>query len=129
MTRTVKRGDRVTWNSDGKRRSAGQAIGRVLRRITKPTKIKGHTAKASPDNPQYLVRGDRGGLAAARDTQFRVIDANNPALDDGALERGAAAIGLIQHRFEIFTGRVQRSGAFRHVQLVFPIQSGLAQRK
>lgn len=64
MTRSFKRGDRVTWNSHGRRRGAGRAIGRVVRRITKPTRIKGHTAKASPDRPQYVVRSDRGGEAA-----------------------------------------------------------------
>lgn len=54
----------MTWNSHGKRRGAGRAIGRVIRRITKPTRIKGYTARASADDPQYLVRSDRGGVAA-----------------------------------------------------------------
>jgi hypothetical protein len=53
-----KKGDRVTWSSHG-----GTADGEVLRKITSDTEAGGRTVRASPDEPQYLVRSDNGGEA------------------------------------------------------------------
>lgn len=61
---SLKKGDRVAWNSHGSKRGEGKAFGRVIRKLTKPTKIKGHEAKASKEDPQYLVESDNGGRAA-----------------------------------------------------------------
>lgn len=55
----LKKGDEVTWNSHG-----GTAHGHVEKRITSTTHIKGHTAKATKDEPQYVVESDNGGKAA-----------------------------------------------------------------
>jgi hypothetical protein len=54
-----KKGDEVTWSSHG-----GTAHGHVEKKITSSTKIKGHTAKATTDEPQFIVESDNGGKAA-----------------------------------------------------------------
>ena len=56
--KTLKAGDRVGWESAG-----GHSDGKVVRKITGTTRVKGHVAKASRDDPQYLVRSDSGGEA------------------------------------------------------------------
>lgn len=71
-----ERGDRVEWNAHGgKKTRAGKAVGRVIRKLKSPTKIRGHEAKASPEHPQYLVESDRsGGQAAHHPEALRRID-------------------------------------------------------
>ena len=49
-------GDKVTWKSHG-----GTAEGEVLKKITKDTEAAGRTVRATPDEPQYLVRSDKSG--------------------------------------------------------------------
>jgi len=50
----------VSWDSSG-----GKVKGKVVRKLTCETKIKGHTAKAAKDNPQYLVESSKTGPKAA----------------------------------------------------------------
>ncbi len=73
MADEFEKGDAVEWNSHGGKKSrAGVAVGRVLRKLTSPTKIKGHEVKASPDNPEYLVKSDKsGGVAAHKPSALR----------------------------------------------------------
>jgi len=52
----LKRGDHVTWQSHG-----GTAEGTVERKITADTEAAGRTVRASPDDPQYLVRSEKSG--------------------------------------------------------------------
>jgi hypothetical protein len=59
MTKQFKAGDKVGWNSSG-----GHSTGKVVKKLTKPTKIKGHKVAASKDNPEYLVETDEGKRAA-----------------------------------------------------------------
>ena len=59
MSKSLKTGDRVSWNSHG-----GNAHGRVVKKLTSPTNIKTHHVAASKDNPQYLVETDEGKRAA-----------------------------------------------------------------
>jgi hypothetical protein len=59
MTNQLKSGDRVTWKSHG-----GTAKGKVLKKLTSPTQIKGHKVAASKDNTEYLVETDEGKQAA-----------------------------------------------------------------
>jgi len=59
MTKQLKSDDRVTWKSHG-----GTAKGKVVRKLTSPTQIKGHKVAASMDNPEYLVETDEGKWAA-----------------------------------------------------------------
>ncbi|WP_343528449.1 DUF2945 domain-containing protein [Sphingomonas sp.] len=54
-----RKNDRVTWNSHG-----GTAEGKVVKKQTSDTTIKGHTVRASQDAPQYIVESDNGGKAA-----------------------------------------------------------------
>ena len=60
MTKDLKKGDKVEWTA-----SQGTIEGTVDRKLTKPTDIKGHHVAASTDNPEYLVKSDRTGAAAA----------------------------------------------------------------
>lgn len=57
---SLKHGDKVSWET-----SQGKTQGTVERKLTAPTKIKGHAVAASPDNPEYLVRSDKTGAEAA----------------------------------------------------------------
>ena len=58
-TKTLKAGDKVEWDSSG-----GHSVGKVVKKLTSPTQIKGHKVAASKDNPEYLVKSDKGGEAA-----------------------------------------------------------------
>jgi hypothetical protein len=54
-----KSGDRVGWDSSG-----GHSTGKVVKKLTAPMKIKGHKVAASPTEPEFLVKSDKGGVAA-----------------------------------------------------------------
>lgn len=60
MAEKLKKGDQVEWET-----SQGKTRGTVKKKLTSPTKIKGHEAKASKDNPEYLVESDKSGDEAA----------------------------------------------------------------
>ena len=60
MAKELKAGDKVGWDSSG-----GHSTGKVVKKQTTPTQIKGHKAAASKDNPQYIVRSDKSGKEAA----------------------------------------------------------------
>jgi hypothetical protein len=57
--KNFRKGDKVEWNFSG-----GTAKGVVEKKITSSRKIKGHEVKASPSNPEYLVKSNNGGEAA-----------------------------------------------------------------
>ena len=59
MTANFSKGDKVSWKSHG-----GEAHGKVIRKQTEPTRIKGHKVAASPENPQFIVETDEGKRAA-----------------------------------------------------------------
>lgn len=59
MTKSLNKGDAVSWKSHG-----GEAHGKVVKKITKPTSIKGHKVAASPDNPEFIVETKEGKRAA-----------------------------------------------------------------
>lgn len=54
-----KTGDAVSWKSHG-----GEARGKVVKKLTAPTKIKSHKVAASKQDPQFLVETDDGKRAA-----------------------------------------------------------------
>ena len=54
-----KPGDRVRWRSHG-----GEAVGTVERKITEDTEAGGRTVRASPEEPQYLVKSEKSGGTA-----------------------------------------------------------------
>jgi hypothetical protein len=59
MSDTLSKGDRVRWKSHG-----GEAHGKVVKKQTTATRIKGHKVAASRDNPQLIVETDDGKRAA-----------------------------------------------------------------
>ena len=59
MSDAFSKGDRVTWKSHG-----GQARGKVVKKQTGPTRIKGHKVAASKDDPQLIVETNDGKRAA-----------------------------------------------------------------
>ena len=63
-------GDRVEWDSSG-----GRSVGKVVKKLTAPTKIKGHKVAASPQNPEFLVRSDKGGDAAHHAKALKAVKA------------------------------------------------------
>lgn len=52
----LRKGDRVEWESHG-----GTAVGKVEKKITSDTRAAKRDVKASPDDPQYLVKSDKSG--------------------------------------------------------------------
>ena len=57
--KSLKAGDKVSWKSHG-----GTAHGKVVKKQTSPTQIKGHKVAASKDNPEYIVETHEGKRAA-----------------------------------------------------------------
>ncbi len=53
-------GDKVSWDH-----SQGSSDGEVVKKVTSPTRIKGHKVAASKDNPEYIVQSDKTGAKAA----------------------------------------------------------------
>ena len=65
--KTFKAGDTVKWDH-----SQGTTQGKVIKKVTSPTKIKGHKVAASKDNPEYIVESDKTGAKAAhKPTELR----------------------------------------------------------
>ena len=56
---TLKAGDKVSWDSSG-----GHSTGKVVKKETGVAHVKGHTAKASKDDPQFRVKSDKSGKEA-----------------------------------------------------------------
>jgi hypothetical protein len=56
----LSQGDKVEWNT-----SQGRTSGKVKKRVTSKTRIKGHEVKATKDDPQYVVESDKTGAEAA----------------------------------------------------------------
>ncbi len=57
MSQEFKQGDKVVWSSHG----SDDTPGVVVRKITSDTEAGGRKVKASDDDPQYLVKSDKGG--------------------------------------------------------------------
>ena len=60
MAKELKAGDKVKWDTSG-----GETHGKVVKKQTSPTKIKGHKVAASKDDPQYIVESNKTGARAA----------------------------------------------------------------
>jgi hypothetical protein len=60
VARELKAGDRVSWTTP-----QGETHGRVVRKLTRQTRVEGHVAKATPTEPQYLVQSEKTGATAA----------------------------------------------------------------
>ncbi|WP_068260386.1 DUF2945 domain-containing protein [Janibacter limosus] len=60
MSSSYKVGDHVGWNSE-----AGQVTGTITKVHTKDFDYKGHTHRASKDDPQYEIKSDKTDHVAA----------------------------------------------------------------
>jgi len=60
MGERFKVGDHVRWNSE-----AGHVSGRIIKVHTRDFDYKGHTHRASQDEPQYEIRSDKTDHVAA----------------------------------------------------------------
>jgi hypothetical protein len=59
LAKALHKGDKVSWKSHG-----GSAHGKIDRKLTSETHIKGHKVAASEENPKYLVETEEGKRAA-----------------------------------------------------------------
>lgn len=59
MADELEKGDKVSWNT-----SQGRTRGTVKKKVTSETTVEGHTAKASKDNPEYVVESEKSGKEA-----------------------------------------------------------------
>jgi len=67
ILKTIKAGNTEKWDH-----SQGTTQGKVIKKVTSPTKIKGHKVAASKDNPEYIVKSDKTGAKAAhKPTELR----------------------------------------------------------
>lgn len=57
--KSLKPGDKVSWNT-----SQGETHGTVAAKVTGEDHVKGHTAKASREQPEYKVKSDKTGKEA-----------------------------------------------------------------
>ena len=53
-------GDTVSWEH-----SQGKSTGKVVKKQTTATQIKGHKVKATKDDPQFIVQSGKTGAKAA----------------------------------------------------------------
>jgi hypothetical protein len=60
MATSHKVGDKVAWDSSG-----GHSTGKIVKKQSAPTRIKGHKVAATKDDPQYIVKSDKSGKVAA----------------------------------------------------------------
>ncbi len=58
--KSLRAGDKVAWQT-----SQGETTGRVVKKQTRPTKIKTHKVAASKSNPEFIVESDKSGRRAA----------------------------------------------------------------
>jgi threonine dehydrogenase-like Zn-dependent dehydrogenase len=59
MASLPKKGTKVTWGT-----AQGETEGTVEKTVTKSTKLKGHTAKATKEEPQLMVKSSKSGKTA-----------------------------------------------------------------
>lgn len=60
MSQKFKVGDHVSWNSE-----AGRVSGKITKVHTQDFDYKGHTRRASSDEPQYEIKSDKTDHIAA----------------------------------------------------------------
>ena len=59
-SQTFKQGDEVSWNT-----SQGKTHGKVVKKLTSDTHVKGTKITASESDPRYLVESEKTGEEAA----------------------------------------------------------------
>jgi hypothetical protein len=61
MDRDFKRGDLVEWNFRGR-----TVRGTIRRRLTRRAEVAGRVVAATKDDPRYVVRSEKTGVATTR---------------------------------------------------------------
>ena len=76
MVRSAFRiGEHVSWNSE-----AGRVKGVIKRKLVAPTRLKGYTVRASKEEPQYVIVGDKTGhVAVHKGSALRRLRSQAPA--------------------------------------------------
>ncbi|MBE2998537.1 DUF2945 domain-containing protein [Nocardiopsis sp. HNM0947] len=70
MSHRFEVGDHVEWNSE-----AGRVSGTITEVHTADFDYKGHTRRASPEEPQYKIKSDRTDhVAAHKGSALRLVD-------------------------------------------------------
>lgn len=70
MAHRFRIGDHVSWNSE-----AGRVSGTITRIHTRDFDYKGHTRRASADEPQYEIKSDKTDhIAAHKGSALRKIE-------------------------------------------------------
>lgn len=70
MKKKFEVGDHVTWNSE-----VGNVSGKITKVHTADFDYKGHTRRASPDEPQYEIASDKTDhIAAHKESALRLLD-------------------------------------------------------
>jgi hypothetical protein len=64
MASDLQTGDAVDWDT-----SQGKTHGKVVKKQTSATRIKGHKVAASKDSPQFIVASNKAGKKAAHKRQ------------------------------------------------------------
>lgn len=59
MADKVKPGDKVSWGT-----SQGDTHGTVEKKVTSTTRVKGHVAKPTKEEPQFVVKSAKSGKKA-----------------------------------------------------------------
>ncbi len=59
VAKDLKKGEDVSWGT-----AQGKTKGTVEKKVTSETKIKGHVAKPTKDEPQYVVKSKKTGAKA-----------------------------------------------------------------
>jgi len=59
MAAKLKKGEHVIWNAP-----QGQIAGEVVKEVTSTASVKGHTAKTTKKDPQFLVKSGKTGKKA-----------------------------------------------------------------
>src|SRR5580693_7825465 len=54
MSKTLKRGDHVEWNSE-----VGRVRGVIVKKVISAVRFKGYVHHASRDEPQYIIKSEK----------------------------------------------------------------------
>ena len=74
MSKSFKRGDHVSWNSE-----AGRVRGIIVKKVTSDLRIKGYVHHATKDEPQYLIRSDKTDhIAIHKARVLRLLKSSSP---------------------------------------------------
>ena len=79
MAHEFKVGDHVEWNSE-----AGHVRGTIKKKVTSAIKFKTYTVRASPEEPQYLIKSDKTDhMAMHKGAALKRLSKNNRPSKEG----------------------------------------------